>query len=99
MSVRVRVEPALLEWAVERAGWSEETAAQRVPKLEDWLAGRTRPTLKQLESFAHATHAPLGLLFLDDGRPDFTLSFAFTPDGRVRRFYSQLNPEKLRHLH
>ena len=39
-----------------------------------------------------------GLLFLDDGRPDFTLSFSFTPDGRVRRFYSQLNPEKLRHL-
>ena len=39
-----------------------------------------------------------GVLFLDDGRPDFTLSFSFTPDGRVRRFYSQLNPEKLRHL-
>jgi hypothetical protein len=40
-----------------------------------------------------------GLLFLQDGRPDSTLSFSFTPDGRVRRFYSQLNPEKLRHLH
>ena len=66
MSVRVRVEPALLEWAVERAGWSEETAAQRVPQLAEWLAGRSRPTLKQLERFAHATHAPLGLLFLPE---------------------------------
>ena len=30
--------------------------------------------------------------------PDYVLSFSFTPDGRVRRLYSQLNPEKLRHL-
>jgi RNA polymerase sigma-70 factor (ECF subfamily) len=40
-----------------------------------------------------------GLLFVADGEPDHVLSFAFTPDGKVRRFYSQLNPEKLRHLH
>jgi RNA polymerase sigma-70 factor (ECF subfamily) len=40
-----------------------------------------------------------GVLFLDaEHTPDYTLSFSFTPDGRVRRFYSQLNPEKLRHL-
>ena len=40
-----------------------------------------------------------GLLFVADGEPDYVLSFAFSPDGKVRRFYSQLNPEKLRHLH
>jgi RNA polymerase sigma-70 factor (ECF subfamily) len=40
-----------------------------------------------------------GLLFVADGEPDHVLSIAFTPDGKVRRFYSQLNPEKLRHLH
>jgi RNA polymerase sigma-70 factor (ECF subfamily) len=40
-----------------------------------------------------------GLLFVADGEPDYVLSFSFTPDGKVRRFYSQLNPEKLRHLH
>jgi RNA polymerase sigma-70 factor (ECF subfamily) len=39
-----------------------------------------------------------GLLFVEHGQPDFVLSFAFTPDGQVRRFYGQLNPEKLRHL-
>jgi RNA polymerase sigma-70 factor (ECF subfamily) len=39
-----------------------------------------------------------GLLFVADGEPDHVLSFTFTPDGKVRRFYSQLNPEKLRHL-
>ena len=40
-----------------------------------------------------------GLLFVDAGEPDYVLSFAFTPEGKVRRLYSQLNPEKLRHLH
>jgi RNA polymerase sigma-70 factor (ECF subfamily) len=39
-----------------------------------------------------------GVLFVEDGEPDYVLSFAFTPDGKVRRFYGQLNPEKLRHL-
>ena len=40
-----------------------------------------------------------GMLFVVDGHTDVVLSFSFTPDGRARRFYSQLNPEKLRHLH
>ena len=39
-----------------------------------------------------------GLLFTVDGRADFVLSFSFTADGRVRRMYSQLNPDKLRHV-
>jgi len=40
-----------------------------------------------------------GVLFLDrDGRPDYVLSCTFSPDGRVRRLFGQLNPEKLRHL-
>ncbi|SUA75935.1 Domain of uncharacterised function (DUF955) [Nocardia otitidiscaviarum] len=60
---RVDVAPDLLRWAVERAGWSDETVDQRAPRLEAWLTG-TRPTLKQLEKFAHDTHTPLGLLFL-----------------------------------
>ena len=64
MVVRVEVAPGLLEWAVERAGWDEETIARRAPKFEAWLTGATRPTLKQLEEFAHKTHAPFGLLFL-----------------------------------
>ncbi|MFI9805056.1 ImmA/IrrE family metallo-endopeptidase [Streptomyces sp. NPDC052301] len=64
VSVRVQVEPALLRWAVERAGWSDDQVAKRAPKLNAWLAGDARPTLKQLEQFAQATHAPIGLLFL-----------------------------------
>ena len=63
-TVRVDVAPELLQWAVDRAGWDEHTAVQRVPHLDDWIAGERKPTLKQLEKFAQATHAPFGHLFL-----------------------------------
>lgn len=66
MPVRVSVTPALLEWAVERAGWDDETTQKRAPKLDGWISGQRQPTLKQLESFARATHTPFGLLFLPE---------------------------------
>lgn len=64
MSVHVDIAPALLSWAVERAGWDEETAERRFPQLTEWRSGTRRPTVKQLERFATATHAPFGQLFL-----------------------------------
>jgi len=66
MSVYVDVSPDLLHWAVDRAGWDEETTRKRAPRFWDWAAGDRRPTLKQLEKFAHDTHAPFGLLFLEE---------------------------------
>ncbi|MCG7297961.1 ImmA/IrrE family metallo-endopeptidase [Brevibacterium sp. ACRRH] len=66
MSVRVDVQPRLLEWAVERAGWDRETTIDRVPSFSDWVAGVKKPTLKQLEKFARDTHAPIGLMFLPE---------------------------------
>ncbi len=66
MVVHVDVAPELLRWAVERAGWDEETTAQRAPQFTKWVRGETRPTLKQLETFAKNTHAPFGFLFLPE---------------------------------
>lgn len=66
MVVRISVAPSLLEWAVERAGWDDETTQRRAPKLDEWISGVRQPTLKQLESFAQATHTPFGLLFLPE---------------------------------
>lgn len=65
MVTRVAVAPSLLNWAVSRAGWDTDLAQQRAPKLREWLEG-AKPTLKQLEKFAHDTHTPFGLLFLDE---------------------------------
>ena len=56
MVVRVDVEPDILAWAIDRAGWDEETANKREPRLAGWINREKRPTVKQLEKFAHATH-------------------------------------------
>ena len=63
---RVPVEPELLRWARERAGYEAEALAGRFPKLEDWERGEVKPTLKQLEAFAKATRTPVGYFFLSD---------------------------------
>jgi hypothetical protein len=66
-SVRVAVEPNILEWALSRAGMDvaslPEKKSRRVAK---WLAQEEQPTLKQLESFAATTMAPLGYFFLKE---------------------------------
>lgn len=66
VAVRVEVAPALLKWAVDRAGWDRETAESRVPHLDEWIRGTRRPTLRQIEDFSRATHAPFGQLFLPE---------------------------------
>jgi len=62
--MRVEVKKELLRWARERAGFDLAALAKRFPQLPDWERGDARPTLKQLERFAKATHAPIGFLFL-----------------------------------
>ena len=43
-----------------------EAMARRIPQLQAWERGETRPTLKQIEQFAKATHTPVGYLFLSE---------------------------------
>lgn len=66
MTVRVAVEPAVLAWAGRRSGVAAEDLERRFPMLLAWEAGTKQPTLKQLESFAQATHTPVGMLFLSE---------------------------------
>lgn len=61
---RVAVNPSLLRWALERARLDPLLIAKRFPKLEAWEDRSAQPTLRQLEDFAHATHVPIGYLFL-----------------------------------
>jgi Zn-dependent peptidase ImmA (M78 family) len=65
-TMRVEVKPALLRWARERSGLALDDLAHRFPRLTEWEREQTRPTLKQLEQFAHATHTPVGYLFLPE---------------------------------
>lgn len=62
MAERMDVEPALLRWALDRSGMTDEDS--RYERFSRWADGDGRPTFRQLEAFAIATHAPLGYLFL-----------------------------------
>ena len=64
--LRVEVKPELLRWACERAGFDAQELAERVPQLLAWERGEAKPTLKQIERFAHTVHAPVGYLFLQE---------------------------------
>lgn len=64
MAIRIEVKSDLLQWACGRNGLGIAAFAQRFPHLNEWVRGEVKPTLKQLESFAKATHTPVGYLFL-----------------------------------
>jgi hypothetical protein len=52
MATRVDVRPELLRWARERAGLDPDALTHRFPKLREWEAGKTQPTLRQLETLS-----------------------------------------------
>src|SRR5205807_4811093 len=62
--VKANVKGELLTWARERAGLTSDELSTRFPKLKLWERDESKPTFKQLESFARVTHAPIGYLFL-----------------------------------
>lgn len=64
MTVRVAVEPALLDWARVRSRLTRDALLAKFPAIAEWESGAKQPTLKQLESFARATHTPIGYLLL-----------------------------------
>jgi Zn-dependent peptidase ImmA (M78 family) len=64
--IRVDIKPELLSWARERARLELADLSARFPKLAAWEQGKLKPTLKQVEDFARAIHAPVGFLFLDE---------------------------------
>lgn len=66
MTVRVDVQPAVLEWARARSGVPDDAWATRFDQFDAWMSGERQPTLKQLEDFGRRTHTPLGFLLLDE---------------------------------
>ena len=64
--MRIEVRPALLQWARARSGIDDDVWDSRFPRFGAWVAGETRPTLRQLEEFARKTYTPVGYFFLDE---------------------------------
>lgn len=63
---RVAIQPKVLRWACERAGFHRADLNQKFPHLAAWENLTEQPTLKQLEAFAKATYTPVGYLFLPE---------------------------------
>lgn len=59
----------------------------RFPKLPAWEAGEAKPTLRQLEDFARATHTPVGYFFLPQQPEEHVPipDFRTVGSGRVHR--------------
>jgi transcriptional regulator with XRE-family HTH domain len=62
--MHVEVKPEMLRWARERAGKELDSLVDKFPQLLSWEKEIEQPTMKQLERFAAAVHAPIGYLFL-----------------------------------
>lgn len=63
---RIAASPDMLRWARDRARLDIPALSVRFPKLGAWEAREVQPTLKQLEDYARATHAPIGYFFLPE---------------------------------
>jgi Zn-dependent peptidase ImmA (M78 family) len=84
---RVAVTREMLRWACERAGYEPRDLAVRFHQLPAWERGEKRPTFKQLEAFAKATHTPFGYFFLPEPpeEPVPIPDFRTVRDSRLRR--------------
>lgn len=85
--MRVEIKPEILRWAIERSMIERDALEARFPGLRAWERGRKKPTLKQVENFARATHTPVGFLFLSEP-PEERIpipDFRTMRDARVRR--------------
>ena len=69
-SPRVDVQAATLRWACERSRIDPALLAERFKQLPAWESGEKKPTLKQLEAFAKATHTAIGYYFGGGAPPD-----------------------------
>ncbi|MGV0373531.1 ImmA/IrrE family metallo-endopeptidase [Corynebacterium pilbarense] len=56
----------MLAWALDSTGLPEAELEKRFPKLPQWHAGETRPTLKQARELAKLARIPFGRLLLDE---------------------------------
>ena len=63
MPVRVPVSPEVLGWALDRSN-DADAVTDAFPKVLEWMAGDSQPTVKQLARFAARTGTPFGYLLL-----------------------------------
>jgi Zn-dependent peptidase ImmA (M78 family) len=66
MRNEVNVNANILTWAIARAGYELQTFTNKFPKVQLWIEGEKKPTIKQLEEFSKKVHLPFGYFFLSE---------------------------------
>jgi Zn-dependent peptidase ImmA (M78 family) len=68
MRAEIHVNANMLTWAITRAGFELNEFSARFPKVkvQEWLNGTKKPTVKQLEGFSKKVHLPFGYFFLPE---------------------------------
>ena len=66
MRALVDVNSNMLTWAIVRAGYNIHDFTKKMPRVQEWLNGDKKPTIKQLEAFSKKVYLPLGYLFLKE---------------------------------
>ncbi|MDI9336525.1 MAG: ImmA/IrrE family metallo-endopeptidase, partial [Gammaproteobacteria bacterium] len=63
-TIRLTINPDILDWSLKRAGLSPEDIKQKFPDYVEWSLNKKKPTLHQLEQFSKKVHLPFGYFFL-----------------------------------
>lgn len=66
MRTEVDIKTNILTWAIARAGYDLQDFTAKVPNVQQWLEGKKKPTVKQLEDFSKKVYLPFGYLFLPE---------------------------------
>jgi Zn-dependent peptidase ImmA (M78 family) len=79
---KIPVNPALVEWARKRAGFTVQEAAEKFVHIEAWEAGDDFPTYPQLERLADEFKVPIAVFFFPEPPqvPPIRESFRTLPD-------------------
>jgi Zn-dependent peptidase ImmA (M78 family) len=91
MATRIEhINQELIEWAIVRAGHELEEFYVNNPKIEEWIDGEKKPTIKQLEGFTHKVHVPFGYMFLEKP-PQEDIPIPFFRTGKENPFAEKIS--------
>lgn len=92
---QIPVNPELIAWARERAGYSPDDAAEKFKKIASWEAGEASPTYPQLEQLAEAFKIPIAVFFFPNPPelPPINETFRTLPEDELAQI-----PRKVRQL-
>lgn len=90
MATEININPTMLTWAIARAGYVVDEFLEKFPNVKNWVEQIKKPTVKQLEDFAHRVHIPFGYLFLPEP-PKESIPFPFFRTGGTQTHQVSIN--------